>query len=205
MDEEKDFRTQDEPQTDADGHVAAGGRATLVLAQDKKPPAAPPPPKGRAPGRDPYAPTEVAIRPDFWRSAASSWFGDFSFYHVIAPGRAIRYGVAVGKDELVWKACRWPQKTEWPSWKPTPAMDQRKPAQYGKWADGRAGGLTEPRWVRGRFIFTMPRAMTPRSASMARPSRARSGARSRTVPAHAQRGGDGPLQQIPVGTPVYVY
>ena len=40
---------------------------TLVLAQDKKPPAAPAAkPKAKAePRRDPYAPTEVAIRPDF--------------------------------------------------------------------------------------------------------------------------------------------
>ncbi len=65
---------------------------TLVLAQDKKPPAAPAAkPKAKAePRRDPYAPTEVAIRPDFEVGSIVVVSKDFFLYHVIAPGRAIR-------------------------------------------------------------------------------------------------------------------
>ena len=56
-----------------------------------------------ADARDPYAPTEVSIRNDFEVGSIVVVSKDFFLYHVVAPGRAVRYGVAVGKNELVWK------------------------------------------------------------------------------------------------------
>ncbi len=152
---------------------------SLVFAQSKAQPAAVT--TKAEPKRDPYAPTEVSIRNDFEVGSIVVVSKDFFLYHVVAPGRAIRYGVAVGKNELVWKGrATVGRKTEWPSWTPTPAMIKRNPGQYAKWADGMPGGPAT-RWARGRCIFTMPRATTPRSASTARPSRIRSAALSRTA------------------------
>ena len=104
---------------------------TLLMAQAKNPPPAPVA-KTEA-RRDPYAPTEVAIRSDFEVGSIVVVSKDFFLYHVVAPGRAIRYGVAVGKDELVWKGrATVGRKTEWPSWTPTPATG----ATCGRWRSG---------------------------------------------------------------------
>ena len=125
---------------------------TLLMAQAKNPPPAPVA-KTEA-RRDPYAPTEVAIRSDFEVGSIVVVSKDFFLYHVVAPGRAIRYGVAVGKDELVWKGrATVGRKTEWPSWTPTPAMIKRKPAQYGKWAGGMPGGPSNALGARAMYLF----------------------------------------------------
>src|SRR5690606_30908202 len=72
---------------------------------------------------DPYQPVEVDIRPGFEVGSIVVVSKDFFLYHIIAPGKAIRYGIAVGKNELVWKGrAVIGRKTEWPSWRPTPEM-----------------------------------------------------------------------------------
>lgn len=104
--------------------------------------------------RDPYLPTEVAIREDFPVGAIVVVSKDFFLYHVIAPGRAIRYGVAVGRDELVWKGqATVGRKTEWPSWTPTPDMIKRNPEQYGKYKDGMPGGPKNPLGARALYLY----------------------------------------------------
>lgn len=73
---------------------------------------------------------------------------------VTAPGRAMRYGIAVGKDGFQWAgeavvAGRRP----WPTWTPPPEMIDRKP-ELEKWKDGQPGGLTNPLGARALYLET---------------------------------------------------
>ncbi len=125
---------------------------SLVLAQQaaKAAPAAP-----VAPAKaDPYQPTEVSIRDGFEVGSIIVVSKDFFLYHVIAPGKAIRYGVAVGRDELVWKGrATVGKKVEWPSWRPTPDMIKRNPAAYEKYKDGMPGGPRNPLGARAMYLY----------------------------------------------------
>ena len=104
--------------------------------------------------RDPYMPTEVSIRNDFEVGSIVVVSNDFFLYHVTAPGRAIRYGVAVGTAELVWKGrATVGRKVEWPSWTPTQDMIKRNPGQYAKWADGMPGGPQNPLGARALYLY----------------------------------------------------
>ena len=177
---------------------------TLLFAQTKKLPAAPA--ASTQPKVDPYAPTEVAIRPDFEVGSIVVVSKDFFLYHVIAPGRAIRYGVAVGKDELVWKGrATVGRKTEWPSWTPTPAMIKRKPQQYGKWADGMPGGPTNPLGARALYMYDAKGNDTSiRIHGTTEPNSIGRAVSNGCIRMRNEAVMD-LYEQVPVGTPVYVY
>ena len=156
--------------------------------------------------RDPYAPTEVAIREDFEVGSIVVVSKDFFLYHVIAPGRAVRYGVAVGTAELVWKGrATVGRKVEWPSWTPTPEMIKRKPQQYAKWADGMPGGPQNPLGARALYLYNDKGQDTAiRIHGTTEPNsigRAVSNGclRMRNEAVMAL------YDQVPIGTPVYVY
>lgn len=105
-------------------------------------------------GGDRFAPTEVAIRDDFETGSIVVVSRDFYLYHVVAPGRAIRYGVAVGTAELVWKGkATIGRKVEWPSWRPTNDMIARNPEAYQKYADGMPGGPQNPLGARALYLY----------------------------------------------------
>ena len=124
---------------------------SLVLAQATQAPA---PAAPAAATRDPYQPTEVAIREDFPVGSIIVVSKDFFLYHVIAPGRAVRYGVAVGRDELIWKGkATIGRKVEWPSWRPTPDMIERNPAAYKKYENGMPGGPRNPLGARALYLY----------------------------------------------------
>lgn len=76
-------------------------------------------------------------------------------YLIVRKGWAIRYGVAVGKKELVYRgAALIGKKAEWPSWKPTPEMVQRHPEAYAKYAEtGMEGGPKNPLGARAVYLF----------------------------------------------------
>lgn len=176
--------------------------APSLLAAAPSAPAAQP---AAAPAADPYAPTEVAIRPDFEVGSIVVVSKDFFLYHVIAPGRAIRYGVAVGKDELVWKGrALVGRKVEWPSWKPTPAMIKRKPEQYGKYADGMPGGPQNPLGARALYLYDNGNDTSIRIHGTTEPDSI-----GRAVSNGCIRMRNEAVislfDQVPVGTPVYVY
>lgn len=169
--------------------------------------AAPAAPVAEAQARqaDPYAPTEVAIRPDFEVGSIVVVSKDFFLYHVIAPGRAIRYGVAVGTDELVWKGrAQIGRKVEWPSWTPTPAMIERKPQQYGKWKDGMPGGPENPLGARALYLYNNGNDTSIRIHGTTEP-----GSIGRAVSNGCIRMRNEAVislfDQVPIGTPVYVY
>jgi lipoprotein-anchoring transpeptidase ErfK/SrfK len=49
-------------------------------------------------------------------------------YYVLPNGRAIAYGVGVGRDGFQWSGVhRISRKAEWPGWTPPPAMRKRQP------------------------------------------------------------------------------
>jgi lipoprotein-anchoring transpeptidase ErfK/SrfK len=76
-------------------------------------------------------------------------------YFIARPGVAIRYGVAVGKAELVFRGeATVSVKKEWPTWKPTEEMVERNPAAYAKWADeAMPGGPGNPLGARALYLF----------------------------------------------------
>jgi lipoprotein-anchoring transpeptidase ErfK/SrfK len=49
-------------------------------------------------------------------------------YYVLGDGRAIRYGIGVGRDGFRWSGVKTVSaKREWPDWTPPPQMLQRRP------------------------------------------------------------------------------
>jgi lipoprotein-anchoring transpeptidase ErfK/SrfK len=76
-------------------------------------------------------------------------------YLVLENGRALRYGVGVGRTEafnFVGEATIQ-RKAEWPSWTPTPDMIAREPDRYGPYAGGLPGGLDNPLGARALYLY----------------------------------------------------
>ena len=76
-------------------------------------------------------------------------------YLVLEGGRALRYGVGVGKDEaLVFRGNAYiGRKAEWPRWTPTRSMIEREPDRYGPYAGGMEGGPTNPLGPRALYLY----------------------------------------------------
>ena len=155
---------------------------------------------------DPYQPTEVPIREGFEVGSIVVVSDKFFLYHVIAPNRAIRYGVAVGQAELVWKGkARVGRKAEWPSWTPTPDMIARKPQQNGKYKDGMPGGPRNPLGARALYLYDARGNDTAiRIHGTTEP-----GSIGRAVSNGCIRMRNEAVmalfEQVPIGTPVYVF
>jgi lipoprotein-anchoring transpeptidase ErfK/SrfK len=76
-------------------------------------------------------------------------------YYVMHGGRAMRYGVGVGREEAFnFKGLAVIQrKAEWPGWTPTPDMIKRDPERYEQWKDGMAGGPENPLGARALYLY----------------------------------------------------
>lgn len=76
-------------------------------------------------------------------------------YLVLAPGRAIRYGVGVGKEEAFnfQGEAIIARKAEWPRWTPTANMIRREPERYAQFAGGMEGGPTNPLGPRALYLY----------------------------------------------------
>lgn len=54
--------------------------------------------------------------------------GERRLYYVLGDGRAIRYGVGVGRQGFTWAGVKTvSMKREWPDWRPPPQMLKRRP------------------------------------------------------------------------------
>jgi lipoprotein-anchoring transpeptidase ErfK/SrfK len=54
--------------------------------------------------------------------------GNTALYYVLGPGRAMRYGVGVGRDGFTWSGVQAiSRKAEWPDWHPPAQMIARQP------------------------------------------------------------------------------
>lgn len=75
-------------------------------------------------------------------------------YLVQEGGKALRYGIGVGKEGLEFKGTATVNhKAQWPRWTPTPDMIRREPARYKKWAGGMDGGTDNPLGARALYLF----------------------------------------------------
>jgi lipoprotein-anchoring transpeptidase ErfK/SrfK len=78
----------------------------------------------------------------------------YNLYFILPGDRAIRYGVAIGKEGLYWRGqATIGRKVEWPSWRPTDEMIARNPDAYAKYADGMPGGPENPLGARALYFF----------------------------------------------------
>lgn len=78
---------------------------------------------------------------------------DHLLYYVLDPRRALRFGVAVGREGLAFKGiAQVGRKAVWPSWTPTPSMIERSP-HYARWADGMPGGPGNPLGARALYLY----------------------------------------------------
>jgi lipoprotein-anchoring transpeptidase ErfK/SrfK len=73
-----------------------------------------------------------------------------TFLYLVQPGgRAIRYGIGVGRDGFRWSGVQTiTKKAEWPDWTPPPEMIQRQPYL----PRFMAGGATNPLGARAMYL-----------------------------------------------------
>ncbi|WP_347513520.1 L,D-transpeptidase [Mesorhizobium sp. CAU 1741] len=75
-------------------------------------------------------------------------------YLVQENGKAMRYGIGVGKAGLEFEGrARVARKAEWPRWTPTPSMIEREPDRYAQYANGMEPGLNNPLGPRALYLF----------------------------------------------------
>jgi lipoprotein-anchoring transpeptidase ErfK/SrfK len=75
-------------------------------------------------------------------------------YYVLDGGRAVRYGIAVGREGLAFRGTGYVgRKQEWPSWTPTRNMVRTRPDLYGDVAGGLPGGLDNPLGARALYLY----------------------------------------------------
>lgn len=100
-------------------------------------------------------PTIVPVKRSFPVGSITVISSKYFLYFIARPGTAIRYGVGVGKAELVFRGeAVVSVKKEWPTWKPTEEMIQRNPQLYGKWKDeAMPGGPGNPLGARALYLF----------------------------------------------------
>jgi lipoprotein-anchoring transpeptidase ErfK/SrfK len=68
---------------------------------------------------------------------------------VLGNGRAIRYGIGVGREGFTWSGIRTvDRKVEWPDWTPPPEMIDRQP-DLPRWM---AGGPGNPLGARAMYL-----------------------------------------------------
>ncbi|MHA6642692.1 L,D-transpeptidase [Mesorhizobium sp. A623] len=79
--------------------------------------------------------------------------GNKFLYFVMGDGKAMRYGIGVGREGMEWHGtARVALKREWPTWTPPAAMIGRQP-ELRKWAGGMPPGLTNPLGARALYLF----------------------------------------------------
>ena len=78
------------------------------------------------------------------------------FLYLVQPGgRAMRYGVGVGREEgLNFRGnATIGRKAAWPRWTPTANMIKTQPERYRPYAAGMDGGLTNPLGARALYLY----------------------------------------------------
>ncbi|WP_424934082.1 L,D-transpeptidase [Amaricoccus macauensis] len=74
-------------------------------------------------------------------------------YLVQGEGKAIRYGIAIGRTGFGWTGEGViARRAQWPRWTPPPEMIKRDPS-LAKWAGGQPGGVHNPLGARALYIY----------------------------------------------------
>ncbi len=77
-----------------------------------------------------------------------------SLHLVISPGKAIRYGIAVGRAGFEWSGeALVTNRRNWPTWTPPKEMIERSP-KLAKWENGQPGGPDNPLGARALYLTT---------------------------------------------------
>lgn len=75
-------------------------------------------------------------------------------YYVLGNGRAMRYGVGVGRNGYALAGVAYVgRKAEWPSWTPSPNMLRTNPEKNMKYAGGVPGGINNPLGARAMYLY----------------------------------------------------
>jgi len=75
-------------------------------------------------------------------------------YYVLSDRKALRYGIAVGRDGFGWSGeATVAEKKTWPTWTPPKEMIERDP-KLAKWEKGQPGGPTNPLGSRAIYLTT---------------------------------------------------
>lgn len=75
-------------------------------------------------------------------------------YYVLEGKRALRYGIAVGREGLSFKGTGYVGRMEeWPSWTPTANMVKTRPDLYAEYKAGLDGGLDNPLGARAMYLY----------------------------------------------------
>ncbi len=77
------------------------------------------------------------------------------FLYLVQPGgKAMRYGIGVGKAGLEFSgSAKIGRKAAWPSWTPTSDMLAREPERNMPWKNGMPGGLGNPLGPRALYLY----------------------------------------------------
>lgn len=79
--------------------------------------------------------------------------GGRRLYLVQEGGRALRYGIGVGREGLAWAGRAYvARKAAWPRWTPTETMIRRDP-RNAEWAGGMEGGPENPLGARALYLY----------------------------------------------------
>jgi lipoprotein-anchoring transpeptidase ErfK/SrfK len=106
------------------------------------------------------------VKPQFWRREVAYDTPERPGTIVVDPnerhlyliqpgGRALRYGVGVGREESFnfQGEAVIGRKAEWPRWIPTPDMIAREPDRYGPYRNGMPGGEENPLGPRALYLY----------------------------------------------------
>ncbi|MCC2687827.1 MAG: erfK 1 [Rhizobiaceae bacterium] len=79
--------------------------------------------------------------------------GEKHLYFVMPGGKAMRYGIGVGREGFEWKGtARIAIKREWPVWTPPAEMIRRQP-ELAKWRSGQPPGPRNALGARALYLF----------------------------------------------------
>ena len=78
---------------------------------------------------------------------------EYHLYYVTARGRAMRYGVGVGRQGVLWHGrATIGRKAAWPNWTPTANMIAYDP-RNARYAGGMPGGINNPLGARALYLY----------------------------------------------------
>ncbi len=79
--------------------------------------------------------------------------GERRLFLILEGGRAVRYGVGVGREGFAWSGqATIRRKAVWPTWTPPREMTLRDP-EAAKWAAGMPGGPENPLGARALYLY----------------------------------------------------
>jgi lipoprotein-anchoring transpeptidase ErfK/SrfK len=106
------------------------------------PPRDPPILRSKVRYEGPYAPNTIVVDT-----------AERRLYLVMDDGRAMKYGIGVGRDGFTWSGSdKISRKAEWPSWSPPEVMIRREAAKGRKLPTYMAGGPGNPLGARALYI-----------------------------------------------------